>query len=104
MNGRQEIEQRRGQVAAICREHEVARPLVFSSVLRDDFDPETSDIDFPLDFQPGVNNGWLNEYTELEAASELLFDRKVDVITAEINRNRFLKAAVEQEKELLYAA
>ena len=104
MNGRQEIEQRRGQVAAICREHEVARPLVFSSVLWDDFDPETSDIDSPPESQPGVNNGWLNEYTELEAASELLFDRKVDVIPAEINSNRFLKAAVDRKIELLYAA
>lgn len=104
MNGRHEIESRRAQIEAICREHQVARLLVFGSVLRDDFDPEKSDIDFLVEFQPGVHKGWLSEYTDLQAALESLFARKVDVVPARIRRNPYFKATVEAEQELLYAA
>lgn len=104
MNGRHELEQRREQIAAICREHQVARLLVFGSVLRDDFSPETSDIDLQVEFLPGVHKGWLAEYTELKAAMEGLFGRKVDVIPATLKRNPYFKAAVERDRELLYAA
>ncbi len=104
MSGRHEIEQRREQIAQICREHQVARLMVFGSVLRDDFDPETSDIDLQVEFLPGVYKGWLAEYTDLKTAMEDLFGRKVDVIPATLRRNPYFKAAVERERELLYAA
>ncbi len=104
MNGRHEIDQRREQIAAICREHEVARLLVFGSVLRDDFNPETSDIDFLVEFLPGVNKGWLSEYTDLKEAMEGLFGRKVDVVWERGVRNPYILKSVEREKELLYAA
>ena len=104
MNGRKEIEQRREQIAAVCREHEVARLLVFGSVLRDDFDPETSDIDFLVEFKPGINKGWLSEYTDLKHAMEGLFGRKVDVVRERGVINPYILATVEREKVLLYAA
>jgi predicted nucleotidyltransferase len=104
MNGRHEIESRREEIAAICREHKVARLLVFGSVVRDDFDPEKSDVDFLVEFLPGVDKGWMLEYTELKEAMEGLFGRRVDVIPTEIKRNPYFKAAVDREKELLYAA
>ncbi len=104
MNGRHEIESRREQIAAICREHGVARLLVFGSVLREDFNPETSDIDFLVEFFPDVHKGWLSEYTDLKAAFEELFARKVDVIPNKQFRNPYFRATVEQDKELLYAA
>ena len=104
MNGRHEIDQRREQIAAICRKHEVARLLVFGSVLRDDFNPETSDIDFLVEFLPGVNKGWLSEYTDLKEAMEGLFGRKVDVVWERGVRNPYILKSVAREKELLYAA
>lgn len=104
MNGRHEIESRREQIAAICREHGVARLLVFGSVLRDDFNPETSDIDFLVQFLPEINKGWMSEYTDLKIALEELFRRKVDVIPNKRFRNPYFRAAVEADQELLYAA
>lgn len=104
MNGRHELEQRREQIAQICREHQVARLLVFGSVLRDDFNPKTSDIDLQVEFLPGVYKGWLAEYTDLKAAMEALFGRKVDVVPGTLQRNPYFKAAVEREREILYAA
>ncbi len=104
MNGRHEIESRREQIEAVCREHHVPRLLVFGSVRREDFDPQRSDIDLLVEFLPGVNKGWMAEYTELKDAMEVLFERKVDVLPAEIKRNPYLKVAVDRGKELVYAA
>jgi predicted nucleotidyltransferase len=104
MNGRQEIESRREQIAEICRQHRVARLLVFGSVLRDDFDPQRSDIDFLVRFLPSGNKGWMWEYTELKEAMEKLFGRKVDVISESALTNPYLILSIDHDKELLYAA
>ncbi len=104
MNGRHEIESRLDQIAAICRQHKVARLLVFGSVLRDDFNPETSDIDFLVEFKPEGHKGWMWEYTEVRMAFEALFERKVDVLAERGLQNPILLKYVNREKELLYVA
>jgi predicted nucleotidyltransferase len=104
MNGRHEIESRREQIATICREHEVARLLVFGSVLRDDFNPDTSDIDLLVKFMPNVRKPWAGEYTDLQVAMEALFRRRVDVIPEGSIKNPYRLVNIEREKELLYAA
>ena len=104
MNGRNEIESRRMAIEALCREHGVARLLVFGSVLRDDFDLERSDIDFLVEFLPDAHKAWLAEFSELKAAMECLFGRKVDVISERGLKNPYVLATVDKEKELLYAA
>ncbi|MEZ2348216.1 nucleotidyltransferase family protein [Terriglobus sp. RCC_193] len=104
MNGRHEIESRREQIAAICREHGVARLLVFGSVLRDDFNPETSDIDFLVQFLPEASKAWAGEYTDLKEALEELLKRPVDVVGETWIKNPYILRHVEREKELLYAA
>lgn len=104
MNGRHEIESRREQIAAICRDHGVARLLVFGSILRDDFNPETSDVDFLVQFLPEAAQPWAWEYTLLREALERLLHRKVDVIGESSIANPYILRNVEREKELLYAA
>jgi predicted nucleotidyltransferase len=39
-------------IADFCRRHRIQRLSLFGSVLRDDFDPATSDIDFLVEFEP----------------------------------------------------
>ena len=104
MDGRHEIDSRRDAIAAVCREHEVARLLVFGSVLRDDFDPATSDIDFLVTFLPHVRKPWAGEFTDLKEAMEVLFGRSVDVVGETWVKNPYLVQSIECEKELLYAA
>jgi predicted nucleotidyltransferase len=45
------------RLAAFCREKGIARLSVFGSVVRDDFDPATSDVDVLADFKPGPTRG-----------------------------------------------
>ncbi len=104
MDGRHEIEKRREQIAEICREHQVARLLVFGSVLREDFNPETSDIDFLVEFLPEGYRAWMSEFADLQCAMETLFRRKIDVISERGLKNPYLLKRINNEKELLYAA
>jgi predicted nucleotidyltransferase len=45
------------QIAAFCRERGIRKLSLFGSVLREDFDPATSDVDVMVEFLPGVRPG-----------------------------------------------
>ena len=46
------IGNQREQIAALCRRYGVTRLEVFGSILRDDFDITSSDIDVVVEFDP----------------------------------------------------
>jgi predicted nucleotidyltransferase len=64
------LDQRKSEIAAICRRHRVAELAVFGSAARGEFRSD-SDIDFLVEFVPGTPIGLLELgrlQTELEAA------------------------------------
>ena len=46
------IERNQPAIAELCKQHGVDRLYVFGSVLRPDYRPGLSDLDFLVDFQP----------------------------------------------------
>ncbi len=46
------IETRMHELEALCERHQVERLALFGSALREDFDPESSDLDFSVEFSP----------------------------------------------------
>jgi uncharacterized protein len=44
------IEERKADLQDLCRRHGVASLALFGSALRNDFDPDTSDLDFAVEF------------------------------------------------------
>jgi predicted nucleotidyltransferase len=67
-------------VAEFCRKWGIRRLSFFGSVTRDDFDPERSDVDVLVEFQPGRTPGWEYYYTIPNELSEIV-GRKVDMRT-----------------------
>lgn len=98
------ITTRREQVTALCHKYHVRRLSVFGSVLRDDFDPERSDIDFVVEFEPTASLGLQGDYFDLQEELTKLFSRKVDLVSWEGVRNPYFKRELERSQELLYAA
>ena len=47
----------REKVAEFCRARGIRKLSLFGSVLREDFDPERSDVDVLVEFDPGVRPG-----------------------------------------------
>ena len=96
------VAERAEEIREICRTHGVKRLDLFGSAARDDFDPETSDVDFLVTFQEGVRRGWMGEYFDLRRALEALFGRSVDLVADREFRNPYFRKAVEESRTPLY--
>jgi len=65
------------RLAAICQRYNIQRVLLFGSVLRDDFGPE-SDIDVLVEFAPAAAIT-MRHLDEIEAAFSTIFGKAVDL-------------------------
>lgn len=75
-------------IARACSEYGVQRLRIFGSVLTDEFDSETSDVDFLVDFLPG-RGGLFHDYFELKEELERIMGRRVDLVDAGAVRNPY---------------
>jgi len=89
-------------IVAFCRRHHIQRLSLFGSVLRDDFDPEASDIDFLVEFQPGAGVS-LFDVGGMVVELEEKLDRTVDLRTPR-DLSRYFRDEVVASAELIYAA
>jgi len=88
-------------IARVCQKHGVSELAVFGSVLRDDFDPARSDIDFLVRFIDNDAGDWGCKYMDMREELEALLERKVDVVgwrgieesTNPVRRGHILKHA-----------
>jgi uncharacterized protein len=66
-------------IQAFCQRWQIAELSVFGSILRDDFDANSSDVDFLYVLKP--NTRWnLRDLTQAEAELAQLLDREVDLV------------------------
>jgi uncharacterized protein len=91
-------------LAKLCREFHVQRLDLFGSALSDAFDPERSDLDFLVEFEPLPADAYANAFFGFKEALEQLFGRSVDLVVASAIRNPYFRQSIEQAKALLYVA
>lgn len=85
-----------------CRRWEVAELALFGSVLRDDFNPERSDVDVLVDFKSGAGLDFFDLLTMTEDL-EAIFGRRVDLVTKRSLRPRLMESVLAGAK-VVYAA
>jgi hypothetical protein len=68
-------------IARVCETFGVSELAVFGSVLRDDFDPARSDVDFLVRFINNDAGDWGHKYMDMEEEIGKLLGRKVDVVS-----------------------
>jgi predicted nucleotidyltransferase len=99
------IDQRRGEIAELCRRYGVRRLDVFGSAARSvDFDPAISDADFLVEFEPGISLPALDQFFGLSDALERVLGRPVDMVEAGAIKNPFVLADINRAREIVYAA
>ena len=98
------LEDNREQIAALCRQHHVQRLEVFGSAATGGFDPETSDLDFLVDYQPLEPGKRADAYFGLLEGLEALLERSVDLVMTRAIENPYFLRAIEPTREVLYAA
>ncbi len=88
----------------LCVIHNVKLLFAFGSVIRADFDKNKSDIDLivEVDFENPVERG--EHLMQLWSELELLFEKKVDLMSSNSIKNPILKQEIENSKKLIYAA
>ena len=99
------LEPHLGAIRALCREFGITRLDLFGSAATGEFDPERSDIDFLVEYPPDYDFGpWAARHFELAERLEQLLGRRVDlVMVSAMRKPRFIEA-VNQTRQLLYAA
>ena len=88
-------------IALVCQKHGVSELAVFGSVLRADFDPARSDVDFLVRFIDNDAGDWGSKYMDMREEFEAMLGGKVDVVswrgieesTNPYHRNHILKHA-----------
>jgi predicted nucleotidyltransferase len=98
------VEKNRPALRDLCRRYQVKTLELFGSAADDTWDPEHSDLDFLVDFhlmEPGPH---AKAYFGLWFALQDLFGRDVDLVeTPAVTNPTFLKA-LNQQRQVLYAA
>jgi uncharacterized protein len=94
------LDQRKLEIAAICRSHKVAELAVFGSAAGGDFGSD-SDIDLLVEFEPGTPVGLL-EFGRLQSELEAVLHRKVDLVSKH-GLKPSLREAVLQQAQPVYA-
>jgi len=98
------LEAKRDEIASVCRKRHVRRLEVFGSAARGSFDPETSDLDFLVEFDPLQPGQRAEAYFGLLEDLQDLLQRPVDLVMERAVVNPYFRQAVEETRELLYAA
>ncbi len=96
------IETEDERLAGYCRNHRIRRLLLFGSILRDDFGPD-SDIDVLVEFEPRTRVG-LFRLAGLELELGELLGRKVDLNTPGFISPHFREQVLSQAQVLYDAA
>lgn len=98
------IDAHRQEIIELARRHGVHRLEVFGSILRDDFDESSSDVDIVVEFEPRTGGGGLRQYFDFKAKLEALLGRRVDLVELSAMENTRLKRIIERSKFPIYAA
>ena len=89
----------REKIAEFCRARGIRKLSLFGSVLRDDFDPQRSDVDVLAEFEPGALNGVGFRYFGYGEELSAILGRKVDFCS---RLNKFIEADVRREAIPIY--
>lgn len=90
-----------GAIANLCREFGIKKLDVFGSAATGAFNPETSDIDFIVDFGE-YDRGTAWRYFDFADALEELLGQQVELITEEEIKNPYFRAMVEEQRVNVY--
>ena len=96
------IDQHPAEITPLCRHFGVRRLEVFGSAARgDDFAPDTSDVDFLVEFEPDSSMPPLQQFFGLAEALERLVGRRVDLVEKGAIRDPFILSSIERSHELV---
>ncbi len=97
------IEDKRTELNQLCERFKVQRLELFGSAAEGSSDPQTSDLDFLVEFLPLQSGEHFDTYFGLLEALKNLFGRDVDLVMTRAIKNPYFLKAVNLSRTVLYA-
>ncbi|MCY4259630.1 MAG: nucleotidyltransferase domain-containing protein [Rhodobacteraceae bacterium] len=102
---RPEISKKMDEISELCRKYRIRRLEVFGSAAREhDFDPDSSDFDFIVDYVPLDGPGTLKRVMGFRQDLAEIMGCRVDVMDRGAKPNRYFMASVNRDRTTIYAA
>lgn len=98
------IEQHRTKLEDLCRRFHVRQLDLFGSAADGRFDPVRSDLDFLVEFADLAPGPYADAFFGLLHGLEELFQRPIDLVIPRAIRNKYFFQAVNQHRQVVYAA
>jgi len=98
------IEEQRERLESVCRKHRVRRLEVFGSAADGTFDPDTSDLDFLVEYEAMCPADHYEAYFGLWEDLQALFRRRIDLVEPHTMRNPYFIREVNAARKTVYAA
>ena len=98
------VERKLDDLTRLCEKFRIKRLDLFGSAVSDEFDPETSDLDFLVFLQEMDFGEYADAYFGLLQGLQELFDRHIDLVMDSAIKNPYFRQELEKTKMLLYAA
>ena len=98
------VARQQAALKALCQTHGVRRMALFGSVIRKDFDPDRSDLDLAVEFQPMSPADQARHYFELLESLRGLFDCPIDLVEITAVRNPYIATRIIGQQVSVYAA
>ena len=97
------LDHHQSELAALCRKAGARRLDAFGSVLRADFLPASSDLDFLVEFDDLAPADYASAFFSLKEGLESLFGRPVDLVTPASLDNPYFRERLAADSRNLYA-
>ena len=98
------VETKKAELARLCQRFGVVSLGLFGSAARGDFDDQSSDLDFVVEFAELSPDEHARSYFGLLKELERLFGRKVDLVEVSAVRNPYIRRTIEDSRVSVYAA
>jgi len=98
------VQEKLVELQELCERHKVRRLELFGSAASGQFDPEKSDLDILVEFQPLCLGEYADMYFGLLEGLQSLFGRPVDLVMATAVENRYFLEAIQRKHAIVYAA
>jgi uncharacterized protein len=98
------LEQNTDMLVELCKKYHVASLDVFGSAATGDFNDQTSDLDFLVEFDSTVKANRFDTFFSLLDELKTLFKRPVDLVEPGGMKNPYFIESVNQTRRRIYAA
>ena len=93
------------EIDTICKSHSVKSLYLFGSATNNEFNPNSSDLDFVVEFNQTVDPlDYADNFFSLLDSLKSLFNKKVDLLSYRALKNPIIISEIDNSKVQLYAA